>query len=147
MLFKKKSHTIKIRNFEPLTASHDAVDRKMKLKEEIENNTKNLEEIRKFCQDKELSITVRFFLFGGKKEGVQQPEGRIKKDLDNLLKIVLDVLPEKMDSEGDNDGLGLIKKDYDHMVYEIKSTKEIVYKENEEGIDIVISQSTKSQVH
>ena len=45
-----------------------------------------------------------------------------------------------MDSEGDNDGLGLIKKDYDHLVYEIKSTKKIVYKENEEGIDIVISQ-------
>ena len=140
MFFKKKSHTIKIRNFEPLTASHDAVERKMILKKEIENNTENLEEIRKFCQDKELSITVRFFLYDGSKDGNPQPEGRTKKDLDNLLKIVLDVLPEKMDSEGKNDGLGLIKRDYDHMVYEIKSTKEIVYKENEEGIDIVISQ-------
>ena len=140
MFFPKKSHTIKIRWFEPLTASNDVVERKKKLKEKIENENKNLDEIRKFCQDKELSITVRFFLYDGKKDGVQQPEGRTKKDLDNLLKIVLDVLPEKMDSEGENDGLGLIKKDYDHMVYEIKSTKEIVYKENEEGIDIVISQ-------
>jgi len=144
MFFPKKSHTIKIRWFEPLTASNDVVERKKKLKEKIENENKNLDEIRKFCQDKELSITVRFFLYDGSKDGNPQPEGRTKKDLDNLLKIVLDVLPEKMDSEGDNDGLGLIKKDYDHMVYEIKSTKEIVYDEDKEGIDIVISQWTKS---
>ncbi len=142
-MFLKKSHTIKIRNFEPLTASSDAVSRKMKLKETIENENKNLEKIREFCKDKELSITVRFFLYDGSKEGNQQPEGRTKKDLDNLLKIVLDVLPEKMDSEGENDGLGLIKKDYDHLVYEIKSTKKIVYDKNEEGIDIEISQWAK----
>ena len=123
MLFKKKSYIIKIRNFEPLTASKDPVDRKNKLKEEIEKQTKNIDEIREFCQDDKLSITVRFFLYDGSKDENPQPEGRTKKDLDNLLKIVLDVLPEKMDSEGKNDGLGLIKKDYDHMVYEIKSTK------------------------
>jgi len=140
MFLKKKSYTIKIRDFEPLTASSDVVNRKMNLKEKIENDTKNLDEIREFCQGKKLSIIVRFFLYDGKKDGVPQPEGRIKKDLDNLLKIVLDVLPEKMDSEGENDGLGLIKRDYDHLVYEIKSTKKIVYKKDEEGIDIVISQ-------
>ena len=140
MFLKKKSYTIKIREFEPLTASSDVVNRKNDLKERIKKDTKNLDEIRKFCQDKKLSIIVRFFLYDGKKDGVPQPEGRIKKDLDNLLKIVLDVLPEKMDSEGKNDGLGLIKRDYDHLVYEIKSTKKIVYKKDEEGIDIVISQ-------
>ena len=142
-MFLKKSHTIKIRNFEPLTASSDAVNRKMKLKETIENENKNLEKIREFCQDEKLSINVRFFLYNGSKEGNPQPEGRTKKDLDNLLKIVLDVLPEKMDSEGENDGLGLIKKDYDHLVYEIKSTKKIVYDKNEEGIDIEISKWAK----
>ena len=42
-MFRKKSHTITIREFEPLTASKDAVDRKNKLKEEIEKQTKNLE--------------------------------------------------------------------------------------------------------
>jgi len=140
MFFKKKSHIIKIRDFEPLTASSDVVNRKNDLKEKIENDTKNLEEIQEFCQGKKLSITVRFFLYDGSKDGNPQPEGRTKKDLDNLLKIVLDVLPEKMDSELENDGLGLIKRDYDHLVYEIKSTKKIVYKKDEEGIDIVISQ-------
>jgi Holliday junction resolvase RusA-like endonuclease len=143
MIFTKP-HTIKIREFEPLTASSDVVARKIKLKETIERDTKNLDEIRKFCQNKKLSITVQFFLYDGSKDKEPQPEGRIKKDLDNLLKIVLDVLPEKMDSEGTNDGLGLIKKDYDHLVYEIKSTKKIVYDKNEEGIDIIISKWTKS---
>ena len=144
MFLKKKPYIIKIRDFEPLTASSDVVNRKKSLKEKIEKETKDLEEIRGFCQGKKLSIIVRFFLYDGKKDGVPQPEGRIKKDLDNLLKIVLDVLPEKMDSEGENDGLGLIKRDYDHMVYEIKSTKKIVQKKDEEGIDIVISQWNKS---
>ena len=142
MFSKKKSYTIPIRDFEPLTASSDVVNRKMRLKEKIIEDTKNLEEIRKFCQGEKLSIIVKFFLYDGSKDGIPQPEGRIKKDLDNLLKIVLDVLPEKMDSEGKNDGLGLIKRDYDHMVYEIKSTKKIVYDKDEEGIDIVISQWT-----
>ena len=44
-----------------------------------------------------------------------------------------------MDSEGENDGLGLIKRDDDNLVYEIKSTKKIVSKKEDEGIDIVIS--------
>lgn len=140
MFFKKKFHTISIRKFEPLTASSDVVNRKMKLKEKIEKDTKKLEEIREFCKDKQLSIYVRFFLYDGKKDESPQPEGRTKKDLDNLLKIVLDVLPEKMDSDGKNAGLGLIKRDYDHLVYEIKSTKKIVSREEEEGIDIIISQ-------
>jgi len=140
MFLKKKPYIIKIRDFEPLTASSDVVNRKMNLKEKIENETKNLDEIREFCLDKKLSIIVKFFLYDGSKDGIPQPEGRIKKDLDNLLKIVLDVLPEKMDTDGKNDGLGLIKRDYDHLVYEIKSTKKIVYDKDEEGIDIVISQ-------
>ena len=45
-----------------------------------------------------------------------------------------------MDSEGKNDGLGLIKRDYDHLVYEIKTTKEIISKIDDEGIDIIISE-------
>ncbi len=82
MIFTKPQ-TIKIREFEPLTASSDVVARKIKLKETIERNTKNLDNIRKFCQNKKLSITVRFFLYDGSKDKNQQPEGRIKKDLDN----------------------------------------------------------------
>jgi len=112
----------------------------MNLKERIEKSTKNLQEIREFCQDKKLSLTVQFFLYDGKGDESPQPEGRTKKDLDNLLKIVLDVFPEKMDSEGKNEGLGLIKRDYDHLVYEIKTTKKIVSKIDDEGIDIIISE-------
>ena len=138
ILFKKKSYKIKLRNFEPKTASSDAVDRKRKLKDGIENSTKNLDEIRDFCKNKKLSITVRFYLYDGSEDETPQPEGRTKKDLDNLLKIVLDVLPEKMDTDDRNDGLGLIKRDYDNLVYEIHSTKKIVFHLDEEGIDIEI---------
>ncbi len=140
MLFKKKSYKIKLRPFEPKTASSDVVNRKIQLKEEIERQTKNLDDIRDFCKNKKLSITVSFYLYDGSEDGIPQPEGRTKKDLDNLLKIVLDVLPEKMDTDGKNDGLGLIKRDYDYLVYEIHSTKKIVFHPDEKGIDIEISE-------
>jgi len=140
MLFKKKSYKIKLRNFEPKTASGDVVNRKIQLKEEIERQTKNLDDIRDFCKNKKLSITIRFYLYSSDKDETPQPEGRTKKDLDNLLKIVLDVLPKKMDTDGKNDGLGLIKSDYDHLVYEIHSTKKIVFHQDREGIDIEISE-------
>jgi len=140
MLFKKKSHKIKVRWFEPKTASSDIVNRKIQLKEEIESQNKNLDYIRDFCKDKKLSITVSFYLYDGSEDDITPPEGRTKKDLDNLLKIVLDVLPKKMDTDGRNDGLGLIKRDYDHLVYEINSIKKIVTHKEEEGIDIEISE-------
>jgi len=140
MLFKKKSYKIQLRNFEPKTASSDVVNRKIQLKEEIERQIKNLDDIGDFCKNKKLSITVRFYLYDGSEDGIPQPEGRTKKDLDNLLKIVLDVLPEKMDTDGKYDGLGLIKRDYDHLVYEINSIKKIVTHKREEGIDIEISE-------
>jgi len=140
MLLKKKSYKIKLRNFEPKTASSKPVSRKRKLKDEIENCTKNLDEIRDFCKNKNLSISVRFYLYDGSEDKITQPEGRTKKDLDNLLKIVLDVLPEKMDTAGKNDGLGLIKRDYDYLVYKINSIKKIVAHKREEGIDIEISE-------
>jgi len=143
MLFKKKSYKIKLRNFEPKTASGDVVNRKIQLKEEIERQTKNLDDIRDFCKNKKLSITIRFYLYNSDKDETPQPEGRTKKDLDNLLKIVLDVLPKKMDTDGKNDGLGLIKRDYDHLVYEIHSTKKIVFHQDMEGIDIEISEWKK----
>ena len=97
-----------------------------------------MDDIRDFCKNRKLSITVRFYLYDGSEDGISQPEGRTKKDLDNLLKIVLDVLPEKMDTAGKNDGLGLIKRDYDYFVYEINSIKKIVTLKREEGIDIEI---------
>jgi len=140
MIFKKKSYKIKLRNFEPKTASSDVVNRKIKLKEEIERQTKNLDEIKDFCKNKKLSIIVRFNLYDGSEDEIPQPEGRTQKDLDNLLKIVLDVLPEKMDADGKNDGLGLIKRDYDYFVYEINSIKKIVTHKSKEGIDIEISE-------
>lgn len=97
------------------------------MKEQIEKDTKNLEGIKEFCQNKKLSISVNFFLYDVSEDRIPQPEGRIIKDLDNLLKIVMGVLPEKMDSEGTNDGLGLIKKDYEKGVRDKTYKKDCFY--------------------
>ncbi len=141
MLFRrKKSYLIKVRHFEPFTISDKIAERKLKLKEEIKSQTENLEEIRGFCLDRNLSINVRFFLWGGGPGDVTPLEGRTKKDLDNLLKIVLDVLPEKMDNASKPEGLGLIRENQDHLVYEIRATKKIVSNILDEGMDIEISE-------
>ena len=43
MFLKKKSYTIKIRNFEPLTASSDVVNRKKELRDKIKKDVKKKE--------------------------------------------------------------------------------------------------------
>ena len=138
-LFKKKSYKISIRNFEPKTASNDEVIRKIELRDEIKKQIKNLDEIKKFCLNNKLSVKVWFYLWDSSKEGIAQPEGQTKKDLDNMLKIVLDVLPEKMDNDGKNEGLGLIEGNKDEWVCELYSVKKIVYHKEEQGMDIEIS--------
>ncbi len=141
MLFGRRSkpRLIKIRGFEPPTASNNPVDGKLRLKKEVEGKVEGLEEIRGFCLGKKLSVNVRFFLYDGT-GGTAQPEGRTRKDLDNMLKIVVDVLPEKMDKDGKHDGLGLIRGDADDMVYEIRAVKETVSNIDKEGMDIEISE-------
>jgi len=129
------SYTISVRNFEPKTAkSQEEVDRKKELKRKIEETNSNLSEIRQtFHQSEKLAINVNFYLLGG--TGV---EGRTKKDLDNLLKIVCDVLPDYMDKEKNNRGLGLMKTD--NSIYKIHCTKSIVNDPKDEGLDIEISE-------
>jgi len=126
---------ISLRGFEPKTAqAGEEVDRKIELREFIQKNIDNLSEIQQACRNiKKLSINVKFFLWGGTKV-----EGRTKKDLDNLLKIVCDVLPDYMDSEKKNQGLGLMETD--NIIYQIHCTKDIVVYEKDEGIDIEISE-------
>jgi len=75
-------------------------------------------------------------LWGGSKV-----EGRTKKDLDNLLKIVCDVLADYMDSEKTNRGLEIMRTD--NSIYEIHCSKDIVDDENDEGIDIEIFEFKK----
>jgi len=128
---------LSIRKFEPKTAKPgEEVKRKIQLRDYILENTKNLSEIRDSCREKKLSLEICFNLYNGEPKDT----ARYTKDLDNLLKIVLDVLPEFMDSEHKEQGLGLIESDKDDLIFEVHATKELVSDKELEGIDIEISE-------
>jgi len=128
---------LSIREFEPKTAKPgEEVKRKIQLRNFISKNTKNLTEMRNFCRGKKLTLEICFYLYSGEPKDTS----RYTKDLDNLLKIVLDVLPEFMDSEHKEHGLGLIEKDKDDLIFEVHASKELVSDKKLEGIDIEISE-------
>ena len=123
-----------IRGFEPATANEDPSKRKRKLKEEILKSNSISDQARKLCRESaKLSIHVRFYLY--RNSGVR---GRSEKDLDNLLKIFCDVLPDNIDNAipPTDKGLGLIASD--SAIFEIRCSKELVDNEQDEGIDYEI---------
>jgi len=127
---------ISIRRFEPKTAkAQKDVERKIELRNKIRGSRSNLPEIRKKCENEKVSLKILFYL---SKQRIED-ESKYKKDLDNLLKITLDVLPKFMDKAEINKGLGIIEND--EAVYEIKTKKIFVKKDTEQGIDIEISKA------
>jgi len=126
--------TISLRDFEPKTArSHKEVKQKIELRDAIKKNTKNFSKIKEACKRKtKFSLDVKFFFWDG--SGVQ---GRTEKDLDNLLKVVFDVLCDYMDKNEKYPGLGLMEND--NMIFKVQATKKIVKKKKDEGLDIKIS--------
>ncbi len=82
-------------------------------------------------------MSVTFYLLGG-----TAVESRTGKDIHNLLKIVIDALPEYMDKAKMHEGLGLILEDRDDVVFQVDATKVLVKSAAEEGIDIEIGEWT-----
>ena len=122
-------------DFEPKTAKPgQEVERKIELRDIIRSRIKNLDEIRQNCNRKKIALDICFYL---NKERIED-ESRYEKDLDNLMKIVMDVLPNYMDKAEKNKGLGLFEND--NLVYDIHATKEFVFNEAKEGIEIRISE-------
>jgi len=129
---------VKVRNYIPLTAGHgDEVVRKEKLLEKIHDFIDTDSGKPKDCLDKKLSLTVRYNLYHDEKN----PQ-RYEKDLDNLLKLLLDVLPQHMDNTPDPkpEGLGLLRDNDDKMFFEIHCNKILVEDEKDEGLDIEIKE-------
>lgn len=118
----------------PLTSSsRKKVERKKQLKSLIEKELgKDLKKIRERCKDKRLLIDVSFRV-------IESDEtGHSKRDLDNLLKILLDVLSVNMVNGQDPIlGVGLVEND--SQIYEIRCKKIPVNLENEERVDLQIS--------
>jgi hypothetical protein len=81
--------SVPLKPFEPLTAADNGTERKKVPLKSILEKQGDIDTIRQNCAGKEVFVDVRFSLFNN-----TTAEGRYQKDLDNLLKIVLDVLQE-----------------------------------------------------
>ena len=90
---------------------------------------------RRAFHDKRVKVSVRFNL-EKPREGSSNTVG--KKDLDNMLKLVLDSLQTKADSQGKLDGLGLIQDD--DCIYRLEANKKLVDRPEQAGISIGISE-------
>jgi Holliday junction resolvase RusA-like endonuclease len=95
---------------------------------------------REKVRDKTLRIEVEFRLWKGSDTTTNT---RAKKDLDNLLKPVLDVLQTSLNTQRTEPGLDLIEGD--ESVHEILARKVIVSSESDEGIRIVIHENQPFQ--
>jgi len=129
---------VKIREFNPMTAGKNKRERKEilrdKLKEEI---GKDLGKIQTRCLGHSLFVDACFYLL---KSG---ESGRSKKDLDNLLKNLCDVLAVDMISKPDSKmkGLGLVTDD--SFIHKIHCEKKCVNSEEQEGFDLLVSRSNR----
>ncbi len=122
---------IEIRDYPPVTASSKKVERKQELYRKLKKEIgKDLSKIKKLSMGEPLTIDVCYYLLESSKSG------KSKKDLDNLLKILFDVLSVNMvNGQKPLKGLGLMKDDT--FVYKIKCEKKENSK-NREGFDLKI---------
>ena len=137
MNWHKAMEEIQIRNFIPETASKDSVKRKNALKLVIGTKIgKDLLKIQKRTLNRPLLIDVTFRLFK------DDNSGSSKKDLDNLLKILFDVLSKNMvNGQESKKGLGIMIDD--SFIHEIKAKKIEVNSKKEQGFDLMISSSLR----
>src|SRR3989442_548190 len=122
-----------IARFEPLTPGNgqNIGEKKEKLANAIKERLSNddLERIKHKLAGLLVGITVVFLLWKGSPTVTNT---RPIKDLDNLLKIVFDVL------RNHPQGLGIIEED--SYIGEVYATKQLVNKEEDEGYRIIIEE-------
>ncbi len=128
---------LSIRKFTPKTVKKgkETTVRKKKLQEAFVEQNKNLGDLQGKCQGKKLSLNVTFYLNENTPDKTSY-----KKDLDNLLKILMDVIKEEMDDDEKKIGLGLVIKNKDEEIFEIVCHKEFVTSDDDEGIDLIVSE-------
>ncbi len=119
--------------FEPITPGNgqNTVEKKEKLANAIKERIpqEDLERLRRQLAGRLIAITVVFLLWKGSPNVTNT---RPVKDLDNLLKIVFDVLRQGPQ------GLGIIEED--SYIGEVYATKQLVSKEEDEGYRIIIEE-------
>ena len=130
---------VKIRGFEPLTDNDNTIERKNILLKKIRDKI-NLEKAKKKCKNILFSLKVVYYLNIDSKI-----VGQYKKDLDNMTKIVADVLTDYLTAQDEQNkqktGLGLIRDDKD--IHELHLVKKFVGNDAEQGLDIVLYKWSK----
>ena len=92
-------------------------------------------ELQEKCKGKRLSFNVTFYINENTTD-----KSSYKKNFDNLLKILMDVIKEEMDDDERKIGLGLVIKNNDEEIFEIVCHKEFVSSGDNEGIDVIVSE-------
>ena len=128
---------ISVRKFKPKTVRTgiETTKRKKELQEEFVKQNPHLNVLQDKCQGKKLSLNVTFYLNENTPDKTSY-----KKDLDNMLKILMDVIKEEMDDHEKKIGLGLVLENKDEEIFEIVCHKEFVFNEDDEGIDLIVSE-------
>lgn len=133
----------------PRTSNRKDPEKKEQLRdkiiEAIGTSGQDLDLLKEKCLKEDyLSLDVKYRLYNDPKV-----EGRSRKDIDNLLKILLDVLPQRLsvqDRKG-RKGLGIISDDKDTKIFEIHCSKILVDTEREEGMDLEIYALDPADTH
>ena len=119
--------------FEPPTtgSGHDIGDKQGKLRAAIMERTSQSEigKFREALKGRLVTMTLGFFLWKG---STKTTNTRAVKDLDNLMKIIFDVLGKGQQ------GLGIIEED--SYICEVYAKKELVADQAEEGLRIIIEE-------
>lgn len=123
---------ISLKHHMPRTFGEDHPEKKKDLRDKILVQIEDgLDEYKRRCRGKSLALDVVFRLWKDKEIGSP-------RDLDNMLKILCDTLPDFIDGNKKEPGVGLIVGNSDHSIYEIRCNKILVGNEIEEGIDLEI---------
>ena len=134
---RKPLFTVELKSFEPHTVHSGKGHKNVKkqLHEAIlrASDGDEIGAAREKFRHKALRIEIEFRLWKGSQTTTNT---RAKKDLDNLLKPVLDVLQTNLNPQKTEPGLDLIEND--ESVHEINAKKIIVDDEGDEGIRIVV---------
>ena len=133
--FKKNIVNFRLRDFEPLTDNEDTIARKIALRDRIRKqiDLDTIKKIRKDYEQKLFSVKVVYYLNEN-----TQIRGQHEKDLDNMTKIVSDVLTDYLSDQdkvkNEKNGLGLMHDDVD--IHELHLIKKFVKKDPDQGLDI-----------
>jgi hypothetical protein len=123
---------VSLKGFEPSTLGDNPPQKKIELRDRIlKEIEQDLDDYRRKCSDKALALEVVFHVSEIKEQGSA-------RDLDNMLKVLFDTLPDFIDGNKKVPGLGLIEDIHDNRIWQIDCTKKLVSEPADESIELTI---------